>query len=687
MARSNFYFDADYQMPVPAAVPSPAYGVTTVRESAPQRMYLLKDAGSPGGAITNDSAQYSSTLPIIQKLAMDSSGDHGSNDYDNPFPNPGGTRSTGLVDSSARVGIPPLASWYLGARLRRIDENPNEQANGYTRTPGKFPITNPLISGFNIRPVIAHRSNFCTHFDWVWWTVGPYINSRADQVITDASMAATMVNGKCLGSPFGISSAYGRVKSYALFEVPRKELPPFSLASFQHVQLAYQCWQPTYIVGSSFAEGRAGSYDTSATPAKFSRRTPVNTTFYEHQKTNNEWDANFRARYGSGTWNDLLQYTPGDPRELLIYDMPYMVNYVLWDRYFLSTIPHDNNGKPQWPAEPVVLPNSRMVTNSYSGMSPRKMKDLASGDFDFDRASYLLMNRGAFNINSTSMEAWRAFFSAMKDVKRPVRTGSETITSAFSRLLLPGSSTQADSHLSQGAWDGARTLTDAQIETMAVEMVKNVKLRGPFLGLADFVNRRLVPTTTVPANSLTVVSLADDPTMCGPLQAAIEKAQPNLPLQATVDKADPNTDAGGWYAYDPNARNFRPDGATFGPWKTQSAPGYLTQADVLQAAASNITARGDTFVIRGYGEARDAAGAVTARAWCEAVVQRTPDFVAGKPLDTPSDATGNNPMEPMVIRSTTEFSTTANPRMLEINKRFGRRFVITDFRWLSPNEV
>nr|MCU0781887.1 hypothetical protein [Akkermansiaceae bacterium] len=69
-------------------------------------------------------------------------------------------------------------------------------------------------------------------------------------------------------------------------------------------------------------------------------------------------------------------------------------------------------------------------------------------------------------------------------------------------------------------------------------------------------------------------------------------------------------------------------------------------------------------VVRGYGEARDAAGGITARAWCEAVVQRTPEPV------TPDPATGG-----------------LDPRIEPDRPDWGRRYVIESFRWLSADEI
>ena len=93
-------------------------------------------------------------------------------------------------------------------------------------------------------------------------------------------------------------------------------------------------------------------------------------------------------------------------------------------------------------------------------------------------------------------------------------------------------------------------------------------------------------------------------------------------------------------------------------------PGWLLQGDVLQAIGPALSARSDTFIIRTYGEVLNPTNSaeVQARAWCEAVVQRTPDYV------NPADAPENTP-------SVAE------------NLRFGRKFKIISFRWLSPSDI
>ena len=81
-------------------------------------------------------------------------------------------------------------------------------------------------------------------------------------------------------------------------------------------------------------------------------------------------------------------------------------------------------------------------------------------------------------------------------------------------------------------------------------------------------------------------------------------------------------------------------------------------------SAPVLSARDDTFTIRSCGEARDATGKVLARAWCEATVRRTREFV--DPADAPDITT--QPAAPA-------------------NQTFGRRFKVLSCRWLNAGEV
>jgi hypothetical protein len=195
-------------------------------------------------------------------------------------------------------------------------------------------------------------------------------------------------------------------------------------------------------------------------------------------------------------------------------------------------------------------------------------------------------------------------------------------------------------------------------DELAKRIVDEVRLRGPFLSLGDFVNRKLT---------------SGDEGIRGTLQAALDKM--------TTDKANPESSFSKIGAFlDGNSSNFTIPGwdlehfmgtpvseaGSSSNSRTATAPKHLTQADLLSTLGPALSARSDTFVIRSYGEVVNPSTNVpTARAWCEAVVQRTPDYV-----DSRDDA-----------------STPPQNLSENTNKTFGRRFEIVSFRWLSSNEL
>jgi hypothetical protein len=92
---------------------------------------------------------------------------------------------------------------------------------------------------------------------------------------------------------------------------------------------------------------------------------------------------------------------------------------------------------------------------------------------------------------------------------------------------------------------------------------------------------------------------------------------------------------------------------------------WLTQGDLMALLAPIFFSRSDTFMIRAYGDSvNPATGDLEGRAWCEALVQRLPDYV---------DSTQPAETAPAALNST--------------NQAYGRRFRITLFRWLAPTDI
>jgi hypothetical protein len=254
---------------------------------------------------------------------------------------------------------------------------------------------------------------------------------------------------------------------------------------------------------------------------------------------------------------------------------------------------------------------------------------------------------GAFNVNSTRKDAWRAVLSSARNRAKllngkPVSSTDKTPFGS-SGLVSAAAAQPASNPTELNQWCGFRELDDTQIEDLAGQIVKEVKARGPFLSLADFINRR-------PSGS-------GNARLLGTAQAAIEAAGLNASL-----KGGSRSVAASDFAKLPAADVA---GAGGGLARSAGIPGYLMQSDLLAAFANELTPRGDTFRIRGYGAATDASGLVTAEAWCEAIVQRMPEY-----LD-PADAA-----------ETEHAKLTGN-----VNRTFGRRFQLISFQWLPRDAV
>jgi len=334
-------------------------------------------------------------------------------------------------------------------------------------------------------------------------------------------------------------------------------------------------------------------------------------------------------------------------------DHSYMANTTLFDSYFLSTATAQTQA---------IYGTSRNLTTVIDEFFDQTQA-LPNPNFepatdaaptvtaaDYDTFAQHLYNKGAFNVNSTSEEAWALFLASGSNTSLPILdilTASTTLTdaaasldSAVSRFAPMIGDEEAATADGQNRWQGHRRLTAAQITTLAENVVAEVKARGPFQSIAEFVNRRLIDDTAT-GNS-------------GALQTAIEKTAIENPA------LNFNTDFG----LDAPKNNSELTSGSLSGNSSDGAATQIIQADLLNRLAPSITVRGDTFRIRTYGEVT--IGTQTVKAWCEAVVQRSHDFV---------DVT--NP------------STTAidDPAMSVTNRTFGRRFNIVSFRWLSESEI
>ncbi|MCU0795826.1 MAG: hypothetical protein MUF31_07815 [Akkermansiaceae bacterium] len=347
-------------------------------------------------------------------------------------------------------------------------------------------------------------------------------------------------------------------------------------------------------------------------------------------------------------------------------DHSWLANSTLWDSWFYSTLCSYNGpafvGNTARSRDQVVgdfLSGSRPLLNQR--LSPRitgsiqsTTSNLAAGIEGARKAAAHLWVEGPFNVNSLSVEAWKSILASLNGstltVLDPLAVGSgmgvHTASSPLPRTRRSTGPPIGTGSNREQRWRGFRSLTDGEVDALAESIVEVTRERGPFLSLADFVNRDPQGNT--------------DERLMGALQQAIEESNVNAVF--STQAINPDRDGREIPIGEVTGVGFPFPEAIAGP-NYQGAPGYLTQGDILSAMGSIPTVHGDTFRIRAYGESIQN-GRIAASAWCEAVVQRVPDFV--DPSDTPETPVAS---------------------LRPSNRNFGRRFELVSFRWLNPDEV
>ena len=429
----------------------------------------------------------------------------------------------------------------------------------------------------------------------------------------DVSPRTNAAGGTSLNGYWGPSQsiADGSRRFIAAQDVPRQ--PLLSIGELMHVEARWEVF-PAYPVGNSFV------------PPAHDGRDKLVDTF-----TSLGWGSN--------------------ARDSQIDDRSYLLNSTLFDSCFFSGVPgewrennpklvalqdqlngtggsaFDTNSTPfqddffpygeafdaTYVADDGSLPNPRMSIIGNPAVTDLRKYDESAGH---------LMIEGAFNVNSTSVAAWKSILSRL--ASRGVRVWNntsysyddETPVNGFTRLSVPVDS-GGSGDVKNDPWASLRDLSDTEIEALAGAIVDQVRERGPFLGLGDFVNRRLVSGNTDPLG------------YSGALQTAIDNTVINGASASEGEAMEPHVRTGVLF-------DFRGT-STPGDLQEQNVvehsavgiPGHLLQNDVLRHLAPVLAARSDTFVIRSYGEAppRRLGGSAPARMRCEMVVQRLPEFI------------------------------------------------------------
>ena len=403
---------------------------------------------------------------------------------------------------------------------------------------------------------------------------------------------------------------------------------------------------------------------------------------------------------------------------VVCFDDNYLMNRALFDSYFFSTIPPPAgnmdssyssimssvvSGSNAFTAPNIkngtaVLPNSRIHPYWKNGIPPVLSQSGANNLTNYLTGPANIMLDGAFNINSTSIPAWAALLSSLSgnsdnylsngSMASPL-SSTQLQNPIFRVLSLTGTAGVINSSSVTNPWAEVNSLTNQQVLSLATQIVNQVKQRGPFLSMADFLNRRLDSTTGFGSK--------------GALQAAIDTGTNSNPPSPLPDNNAALLSFG--HASSVNSlqgsRGNHPTLAISSEVPANTvigAPGYLMQQDIVQCFSPLMTARSDTFVVRCYGEAdNQATGQPEGKAWCEAVVQRVPDFLDQTDLalttsnNSYSSVVGNIPLgdaTPLYDRIKSPNSP-APPQILNSasNYAFGRRFKVVSFRWLNETDL
>ncbi|MGD9419939.1 MAG: hypothetical protein Q7R22_013455 [Verrucomicrobiota bacterium JB025] len=409
-----------------------------------------------------------------------------------------------------------------------------------------------------------------------------------------------------------------------------------------------------------FGPGHTSEYGLTAAPMFSLPREPLVSIGQFHTANILASSAlpHFNYPVGNSYAHPLL--APDKVRDGDLFDHSFALNWALWDSYYFSSLSERADVQASTFAEGETPMNSRMVYYSGSGVSTDDAVDsMTTGSMDERSRSVAAhqMLQGPFNVNSTSVEAWKAVLSGLRDEAAINRDDSErstddkspftrflpTITSADETLSIGGGSGTGGTESDRASrWVGLHVLEDDQIEELATQIVKQIKARGqedgaPILTIGEFVNRRPGSDGSLHAQM-------------GLLQTAISEAQKSVSLY-DLDDGDEVVGDG------TVANSGVLDGNT-----AEGSPAHLLQGDILQEIGSILTTHTDTLRIRCYGCAGE--GEEKVEAWCEAIVQRMPEYVdpeADSPEDIPEDDS--------------------------INGKFGRRYEIVSFRWLSGSEV
>ena len=311
-----------------------------------------------------------------------------------------------------------------------------------------------------------------------------------------------------------------------LFDVPTS--PMLSILQLRHANLSDYSHAPSYILGNSYATPQVSRYKTwgrvrtiAWKPTSILFDIANNWASHEHfkqayQTGSSPWewfiaDRNLyiprnRANYGS-----VRDVNAQNEHQNTTLDHSYYANRALLDGFFMSGVGHDQwqtKSLSQMQAEknsieieeayrpyrnPRLVPflrDDQLTETSYGKLS-EEVLSTDDRSYRYQTLAADLLLEGAFNVNSTSVDAWISQLSSLRGLPLPNSTSSSQETPVLRFLNQP----------SENSWNQIRQLSDDEITLLAHCLVEQIKLRGPFLSFSDFANRRIQGT---PANLLSI---------------------------------------------------------------------------------------------------------------------------------------------------------------------------------------
>ena len=589
-----------------------------------------------------------------------------------PFPGLGQfTRGTSLsIDTGGtqnrtnndRRSFGPAASIYW----------PTPQAGNNNKSfSGGVPDLQHLTSGFNMSTPIENLVNGLQLRGFYWRKKGVQASEDTQFIWADSPVPMFMPNSGTKAGPFHQNNYmhYNCEKYITDIGIPynnsSNELKTITDSRSGHITTTYGDY-PVGVTPPTGVPDRFIFFDIPTQPmlslGQFMHSWPRTA----HMTNNDGYRATGDLAIGGSIGN---HYIPPDKTAADVagwtYDDSFLVNKALFDSYFFSTVPPADTppASTTWPDAwtdfvagnsdtsltdtDLPLLNPRMLPRDDITVAMSELRAPATA------AANLFLD-GAFNVNSTSVRAWKAFLRSMSGAELPIYNVTneliDTVSAPVDGAIIPRFWSAMGSASTNNRWNGVRRLEKGELQRLAEEIVRQVKLRGPFLSMADFLNRRL--------------GNASELTRMGALQAAIDLSGINNSVEIGV-----NVEGyiNGPYAH---VNHVNPDMLKEADESFRDlsvgVPGYLLQQDLVQAYSPAMAPRSDTFVIRTYGASNNAASDdVDGEVWLEAVVQRLPEYLV--PTDSPETS-------PSDLTST-------------LNQNFGRRFAVQSIRWLSADEI